>query len=232
MQEIEKRWGKLIKAKFFRRNIRKYNFEQDCSDYYKFHTNSHISRLCAKINPAKIDSASVRMLTLEENNMQQDHDLPEPGMRPLDIRGLITCADQRGFSSIASFPDQYTQVNMYQNGLVVLQNTLPDKPKLFLAGYFEELTRHNPTQTLPECYQEQLANGFMRIEYDKSARDFNAAFKDISIRKTANDVLKEVIEERLFQYDTNINASVNKNQSILLIIYSEDPAPHSITCKN
>lgn len=212
LQEIEKRWGKLFRAKL-RNNIRKYGFEEDCSDYYKFHTNSHISRLCAKINPEKVESGALRMLTLEENNMQQDHDLPEPGMRPLDIRGLITCADQRGFSSIASFPDRFTQVNMYQNGLVILQNTLPDKPKLFLAGYFKDLAHHNPSQDLPECYQEQLDGGFMRIEYDKTAMRFNDAFKDISIYKSAKDVLNELVEDRLFQYDASVDIAL-KQESI------------------
>lgn len=236
LQEIENRWGKLFRAKI-RNGIRKYNYGEDCADYYKFHTNSHISRLCAKINPDKIESTSVRMLTLEENNMQQDHDLPEPGMRPLDIRGLITCADQRGFSSIASFPDRYTQVNIYQNGLVILQNTLPNKPKLFLAGYFNDLTHHNPAQTLPECYQEQLATGFMRIEYDKNAMFFSDAFKDITLYEASDTVMKELIEERLFKYDTDINAALRQEsidfiknifrRSVTPLDYMQELAPEN-----
>lgn len=192
--------------------IEDYGFSEDASDYYKIQTVSHIKRLCAKMDIERCKPENIRFLPLSETNMRLAHAPIEDGMRPMDIRGLILSMDQRGFSSITSFPDTNTKNSAYQNGLMILRNTSPNKPDIFYAKYRGDVCMSDVLD-LPDHYKEQIGEGIMRIEYDPRARRYTQAFNDISFNVSLDEMMARLSSERLFEEQPGIDVDT-KEQSL------------------
>ncbi len=206
-REAEKYYGKALKV-WWKGAVANCDFGENVADFYKIRERSHMLRLCAKINPELCNASDIQFLTLEQNNMRLAHEDPEDGMRPLDIRGLIISMGQRGFSSIASFPDQNTQVSAYQNGLMVLENKLPGQPAVYYAWYRDDISL-TEGRGLPKHYKDQIGSGIMRIEYDPHNGPFTQSFNDISFDLSVDDMMQD-LKSRLFKTQSGVAESVQK----------------------
>lgn len=203
-----------IKSVMKKKSIKDYGFNEDVSSFYKTPTAENLGKLCPTIDMERHKPEDFRFLNIEEVlDVGQDHKKPRDDIQPGSLRGFLLQMHMRGWSSRASFLDDRTILEEYQNGVIRIMRANEDR-SIDVYGMYRPDACVNEALRLPDHYQTQFGGNIVKISYDRSAATFS---KGISTPKPISyNQLMDEMSEKLFsgrEHHLGIAQSI-KHQSI------------------
>lgn len=170
-------------------------------DFYLDKDPANLKRLARHIDVEKCKAEDFRFLTIEEMR----HMLPpntdfEERLQPASLRSLVADGSRRGFTPKVTFPAPYTQLEVFQSGLVVLKHSMEDGRILMFATDREEACLKDDVR-LPCAYVDQINDGgpIQRIVYNpRHVGSYGDSFEQEAV--TFEEMQKE-LRAQLFTVD-------------------------------
>ncbi len=192
---------KRVKRAKNRLSLDSYPQHGNVNDHFLVQTSANIKKKSPKIDLERFPAEEWEFLNAKQSSMVRDHEFAVDGFHPDSMKDQIMSMHQRGFSSTCVLPDDYTRVDMFQNGLVRLMHQKPDGQIRIYAGYRADLCT-NKERPLPKEIIAKLKDGIVEFDYDRRRPDFNHAFLQRAVN--VDEMMDGFLTEHLFKADKEL----------------------------